>query len=296
MRPLDQLIVTNAAGMVKRLHEAQPLLRSAVTRIEVGSLCLNERPGNIGKTYHYDSDTGTSWNSKGLPSPALKESLAWLPEFRKRCNDAGKQLAVNFAPFTVNECGVLADALAECADVLVFNAGCGNVWENNQNKPIPFYCPDLLAESLDQITKVIYPRKVLVKGSPITDKPLLHRSAVAMVKSGVVDGVIAVNTLPGQRARLHGEEVLAFQESEGAEVKHVGGMAGTDLRPYALQTIEELAQYPELSIIACGGINSGPALNEFRKFPIAGFAVGTAFFENGARIFSAILAEAADVE
>ena len=296
---LSDMLVTNAAGMVKTEAEARALLNSAVTRITVGSITLEPRQGNLGENYYYSPKRRTAWNSRGLPNPGIEATIAWLGEFRKECNDAGKELAVSIAGFSPEECGELAGRVMPHVDATEFNGGCGNVWKDNKQKPIPSYFPELMGESLACIGREI--DKVDVKYSPVTDVTVVREGVRVMVGSKIVRRVTAVNTFPNQRDlrdEEHGEgEALAWRESEDADLKHLGGLSGAELLDVADETVTALlSMLPRtIPVIGCGGIFSGEDAMRSLDRGARGFAIGTAFFEHGPRIFSDVLEQASEL-
>ncbi len=295
---LAQLSVSNAAGMVKTRDDARKLLGSAATRIEIGSILLDERLGNTGDVYYVDEDTLTSYNAMGLPNPPFADTLAWLGDFLLEAADQGQQVVVNVAGSSPGEYATLIDRAQESADLFVVNAGCGNFWQDNVQKAIPSYHPELLAEILYAIErKVGRVRNVLVKISPVEAERLDTLIALAEViaASPIVSEVIGVNTKINQRGvKPDGSPALAFRESEGAELKHTGGMGGKLLKPEGLRVVGEMKRLlPEsIRVVGCGGIFNGRDLLEYAELGVSGIQVGTAFFRYGTKIFSDIFAEA----
>ncbi len=290
---LSRTVVTNAAGMVKTKEDAEKLLRSAVTRITVGSITLDPRIGNLGETYYHHPGKMTAWNSRGLNNPGIEATRLWLPEFRKKCHDADKELAVSFAGFSPDEYGLLLSQLLDVSDVQEPNAGCGNMWKGGVQKPIPSYNPELLEEVLwNMSNRMSAANHVSLKYSPVEDDETNRLNALAIEATGIVSEVIAVNTYPNQLGeREDGSAALAWRESEDAELKHTGGMSGLELLPYGLKTVKSLIGYlPEhVSVIGCGGIAVASDAKDYLSLGARGFAIGTAFFEQGPRIFSDVL-------
>lgn len=296
---LSQLSLSNAAGMVKTRADARKLLGSATTRIEIGSIMLDERPGNQGETYYLDEQTMASYNAMGLPNPApFADTLVWLGEFMVEAADQGQQTVLNVAGSTPAEYAEIIDRAQESADHFVVNAGCGNFWQDNAQKAIPSYHPELLAEILDAIcAKVGTIRNVMVKISPIEEDRVDTLIAVAEViaASPIVSEVIAVNTKINQRGvKPDGSPALAFRESQGAELKHTGGMGGKLLKPEGLRVVREMRRLlPDcIKVVGCGGIFGGRDLLDYVDLGASGIQVGTAFFTFGPKVFADILAEA----
>ena len=293
---LSTIILTNAAGMVKTEEDAEKLLDSAVTRITIGSITMLERPGNIGETYYYDEDTHTAWNSKGLDNPGFEQTMRWLPRFGDRCRAAGKEIALSIAGFNPDEYGDMAFRASSHVDLIEVNAGCGNIWDGGKQKAIPSYDPPLFRQILREVDDAVGERPmVTVKVSPVVNELIVPLAAAATAFSSVIE-LIATNTKPNQRStRPDGRDALAFQEVEGAEVKHVGGMSGADLAPDSKRVLEGLARAVDpmrIRLLACGGIEGGEHLLDRLERGAVGAAIGTAFFQSGARIFSDTYAEA----
>ncbi len=257
----ESLVITNAAGMVKTREQAQALLGSAVTRITIGSITKEPRAGNIGTRYYYDPVRKTAWNSVGLDNPGADSTALWLPQFRQECEDAGKVLCVSVAGFSPTEYADLAERFLPLADVVELNAGCGNVWKANEQKPIPSYHPTLLEEVLHVVgDRFTIPPLVTLKFSPVPDVDTIHAAAKVIENSGIVSEVIVSNTLPNQVGEHeNGKPVLAWRESEDALVKHVGGMSGAELLPLSEETGMTLYSMLPRSIrlTGCGGIFTG---------------------------------------
>ena len=298
MTRLQYAIITNAAGMVKTIEEARALLNSAVTRITLGSYTVAPRSGNLGETYYYDSEMETAWNSKGLNNRGIEELMTWLPDFYEECREADKQLAVSIAGFSPEEYAELARCVNEFCDLVEVNGGCGNIWKNNEQKPIVSYVPELLNEVLWQVSCATHHvRRLSVKISPV-DNELLPKLASVLRERSTVREVIGVNTMPNQKPAVdkRGKEHLAWRESEGAQTKHTGGMSGSSLRFDSARVQQGLQPLiPGIRYISCGGISDGRILAGRLKLGADGVAIGTTFFERGAKVFSNLLEEAADL-
>lgn len=297
MIALDEAILTNAAGMVKTLEQGRKLLNSAVTRITLGSYTLLPRVGNIEDNYYYDVVTGAAYNSKGLDNRGFLELLTWLPAFYEECRAAGKELAVSLAGFSPEEYGEMAAKVAPYCDRVEVNAGCGNVWLDSVQKPIPSYEPSLLHAVLQKVGSGVRQRPMVgVKVSPVPDHLIDPLARVLRSYPFVVEAV-GTNTEPNQSAkRPDGSEALAWREKEGSEVKHTGGMSGKLLKPAAMRVVGQLIDLvPRLKFIYCGGISSGQDFIDGLNLGAAGGAIGTAFFESSERLFQDVFIEASDI-
>lgn len=294
MKTIAQAIVTNAAGMLKTLEQARALLQSAVTRITIGSVTMLPRTGNQGVTYFYDSTTGTAWNSKGLDNLGIEELMTWLPDFYLEAKAAGKEVAVSLAGFTPQEYAFMAQRVQKYCDIIEVNAGCGNVWRNNEQKMPPSYSPDLLNDVLSRVeTALGFREMVSVKISPVEDELIPRLAGVIEEWSSVVE-IIGTNTMINQKPLpFLGKERLEWREDDDAEWKHTGGMSGAGLRPDSLRVFAQMRPLVRhLRYIYCGGVSAGQHLIHALEHGADGIAVGTAYFEEGPRIFSDIYEEA----
>ena len=69
---LSQIIITNAAGMVKTPDDVADLLRAeTLTHVTVGSITVDKRDGNPEPTFWTAPDGSYSLNSRGLPCLGL---------------------------------------------------------------------------------------------------------------------------------------------------------------------------------------------------------------------------------
>ncbi|MES2668723.1 MAG: hypothetical protein V4644_03490 [Patescibacteria group bacterium] len=296
---LQKVAVANAAGMVKSLEEASALLATDVTIVTVGSVKEESWPGNIGETYYFDPVSETAWNSKGIPTSGIAATLPWLSVFRHECRAAGKQLCVNIAGSSPKQYGDLAEELYSLVDLIEVNAGCPNLWGPGGQEPIASYDPELLSCILTEVENRITGKcRIAVKISPVGDE-LIPRLARLFERHELVTSVIAVNTLPNQEGtREDGSPALAFRTREGEQTRHQGGMSGSALKPHGLRVIGGLRDclgHSRIRLIGCGGIFTGRDAVDYLDEGADGFAIGTAFFERGPRIFSEVLAGAYEI-
>ena len=303
---LSSFSIGNAAGRVNRPgSDYDDLMRSAATEVTLGSLCLLRRHGNLGDTYWFDQETRTSWNSKGLPSPPIEETLAFLPCMKVQAESAKKTLVANFAGFSPTENATLLERLAPYSHVQEWNGGCGNVWGTEGQKPIPVYLPELFAANLAELARVARTRSVRCRvkvGVYDLDNPdeekLLTEIAWSIARAGFVNEIVVGNTRINQDPkRTDGAHALNFREAEGGEVRHVGGMGGRGVKSYTLPAVKAFRSLlpKDTRIVACGGIFEGSDLIEYAEAGATGFQIGTAYFESTPKIFSEVLQQAGEL-
>ncbi len=298
------LNIGNAAGMISwpdeivnpRLDEVEKLARSAATDITIGPMTVKPRSGNRGETYYYHPHEQWSLNSMGLPSVGMERFANIIAEAADIAHRHGKKLRVTVAGFTPIEYGFLTGtAYAYGADVVEENLGCPNVWgKDGEQKPIPSYNPRLVGEILRNVKRFLPLMRgtVDVKISPVPDTTL-NLLASTFNMAGCVGNVVAVNTIPNEdRLREDGRHALNFNGGN-----HLGGLAGKPLKEEMLRVIHTLRPMlsPSIGILSVGGIFNGKDAFDALKGGASGLQIGTAYREEGPRIFSDVLQELADI-
>jgi dihydroorotate dehydrogenase len=307
---LRTLRVGNAAGTVKSMADVERACRSeALTDITVGSITMAPRSGNVGTTYAYDPKTRASVNALGLTNPGLRWYIEHMPEMRKLTKKSAKRLRMSIAGFTPAEYGVLAQRVRYAgADEIEINLGCPNIWSaEGKQKPIISYDPQAVSEVLDEVRHCIGTSiPIGVKISPVPNATL-PGLLDAIVASGIVTDVVAVNTVPNRRMVIKGKPALRFRapdEPEYAPWNDVGGGAGTLVAEDCLRVLRYLQQNLPIGIkaIGVGGIMDGADAAEVVSLGACGFQCATAYLEgDGPRAmnrileeFSALISEPAD--
>lgn len=294
--------IGNAAGTAKYPRDTAALLRSAASRITVGSITRNPRVGNAGDVYFFDDVSRTSINAMGLPGPGLTSWLDALPALAAETHHCGKTLFASVSGFSTEEFAFLCIACAAVhgLDGIEINLSCPNIHGANGRKPILSYDPEAVNEVLSTIKRVFAGKsrpRIAVKISPV-EQELVPALARVFAQSGIVDEVVACNTVPDQQMKKGGgSEALAFRPSPEGEVKHTGGLAGAPLKRHSLRTVATLrALLPDnISITGVGGIFTGQDALDFIEAGAHDVQVGTGFLEYGPGIFSDILQQLADI-
>ena len=297
------LQIGNAAGMISwpegtvnlRLDEIERLAQSAATDVTIGPLTLEPRKGNKGETYYYHPVEQWSLNSKGLPSLGAKKFGPVIRQIAEIVHRYGKKLRVTVAAFSPLEYAVLtACAFENGADEVEENLGCPNVWgEDGTQKPIPSHHPRLVSAILHAVKGRLKAGQIVdVKISPVPDTTL-NLLAAAFHMAGCVANVVAVNTEPNvDRLRENGKHALDFNGGN-----HVGGLAGKPLKEEALRVVHTLRQIlsPSIGVTGVGGIFTGEDAFELLEAGANRIQIGTAFREEGPRIFSHVLQGLTDI-
>ncbi|MEK7628250.1 MAG: dihydroorotate dehydrogenase [Patescibacteria group bacterium] len=287
---IDDIRIMNAAGIVKVVSDVEPLLKTPVTDVVLGSITMIERQGEPEPTFWVSDDGSFALNRVGLRNPGSEYYRKHLPEIGRKVRDAGKELTVSLAGFSIGEYVSLAEiALEGGADAIELNLGCPNVWDGDsaEQKIIPSFDPDFLEQTVVNVwnyTQDLVP--LSLKLSPYSDPGLLRRVAKSPIMNEIVDAVVATNTLPNGIAYWGGKPVISGNG--------LAGVSGKVLKPVALGQVAQLrAALPgRVRVVGVGGISCGADVRDMVRAGAAAVQVGTHFFQYGPKVFGEILSEA----
>jgi dihydroorotate dehydrogenase (fumarate) len=258
----------NAAGTCRNGREVRELASSLSAAVVVGSVTLEPRVGNEGKTYW--SHPTYSINSLGLPNPGLAFYIDALPHMLRIVHDHGKPLIVSIAGFSVEEYAQLARTFAGIGvDIIEVNMGCPNIWQGKSQKAIG--CFDLMylrnvcmavTSALDQVTKPTGRRVSFgVKISPFSDPVELSKLGAILTElsemSDRIKFVTTSNTFPNS---------MAIDERGRPRLDPLfGGLGGPALKPISLGQVKQLREIlpKHFQIIGVGGVCSGKDIEEY---------------------------------
>lgn len=282
----------NGGGSVKRLTEVMDACKTPMTEIEVGSITMERRDGNVGDTYYFHPSDLWSLNALGLPNLGSQYYLNNLSEMVRHAHGAGKKLRANIAPFSPQECGHLAAMCFERGvDSVVINGSCPNIWDGGKRKALPALDPDG-ADALLDATKyhVGDLKRVWFKLAP-TDDMLLVSDLVKVFRSYSLTKLVCCNTKGGQRGvREDGKPALAFRAANDFTLQHEGGLAGSAIFKENITTASAfIEEMPEAEVIGLGGIFGGVDAEQYLKIGCVGVQTTTGYLQFGGKIFSEML-------
>ncbi len=296
---MEELHIMNAAGRIKKDDkDFKDLLRSAVTEITIGSLTMDERPGNSGEVFVILPD-GTSANSLGIPNQGIVGFGKELSRLANVIHEAGKLFRLNIAPIGIEDAKNLATlACGHGVDTLELNLGCPNVHSEGEHKPIFAYNLELTRSAVTAVKTVWGNAKLAVKLSPYENMGFSLMMA-ELIKECLSedDSVVLCNTKPDfSPTNTDGKFLLRAILPDG-NIVNAGGMGGTLVKKLSLQNIKIFRSVlPEaIRITGVGGISSGRDMLDFFNTGADAVQVGTAFFNSSAQIFSDILREFVDL-
>ncbi len=138
----------DAGGVVKKPEDLERMVKTGVGWAEGGTYTLEERYGNdrdpqtgefrinpetgqVVRIYHYNSRTGETHNSLGMPNKGADRVLEDIPGMINVADAHGKPFVANVAPVSndpVAESQELVRRFYEAGvDAVILNAGCPNV-------------------------------------------------------------------------------------------------------------------------------------------------------------------------
>lgn len=304
------LTLVNSAGTAKYPAQLDPLYRTPITSLLLGTTTLARRAGNPGTVYWCSSALGASQNAYGLPNPGMGEIYLMLRELVEIAHSHGKLLRISVLGYTHEEVALLVYRAALAGvDEIEINTSCPN-----EGKPGVLLCYDAKALK-DMLTLVVrcnslYHGTLIVKLGPFEDRQHLRecgsaiREAEALNLRGEtrrIDGVVLCNT---KRTTVRVENGVPVINSPDGYC----GEGGASLTETALQNVAWWAEdQPSLWVEGVGGIGMWPSILPRPDYAIGrqvaaflergarGVQIGTAYLEYGPGIFSTALEELAEV-
>ena len=254
-----------AAGANKTAYRVADYANLGFGGISVGTVTRHFREGN---TYRprigFLERDRAIYNSMGLNNDGVEAVAARVRSQIDRAHGRGLAIGISIAetPGILSEEEKLVDVV-EClshaydaADYIEINASCPNTGENRLDLDTRFI-ESLFREAIAFRNAQPARKAVYAKLSP--DMPEEALAATLEVLSNLgVNGVVLGNTYPtGKIAQLSTEaryEDLKVLRADGDK----GGFSGRPLYPNTYRmTAFAKSRFPQLSVIACGGIDHG---------------------------------------
>lgn len=276
--------VMNGAGPVKLPEDVLEVAKSDSAAIVVGSITVEQREGNKGKTLFIKGCH--TLNSIGMRNGGIAYYEKHLPEMVQIAHDHNKPLIVSVAGFSPQEYARLAESVLNCGvDGIELNEGCPNVWgEDGKQKHIASFDEDLTGEITRKVEESVgLEAWVAVKLSPFSDPFALKAIASVLSSSGLVKVVTSTNTFPNAYDFDNEEPVI--DPADG-----LAGMSGPALRPIGLGQVKQLRAIlpPRIAVIGVGGISMAQDVEDYLDDRVGACAVQvtTAYINFGSSIFT----------
>lgn len=251
----------NAGGVIKHVEDVEVIARSGVGWIEAGSYTLEPRKGNSPNgeiVYIYDTETGSTWNSLGMPNKGIDIVEKEIPLMQDIAKAHNKPLVINVAPVTddpISESLELVSRAYEAgADAVLLNAGCPNVVSADGGRhEILSHNPKMLFKALDALHDLVSKyNKIFLRVSPLENEEQIDKICRSINMAGTVSVVFTPNTWPNSKPPEHLDQL----EVPGG----MGGLSGpVTARNSFLQTVR-IAMRGKYDVVSCSGIMTGEEL------------------------------------
>jgi dihydroorotate dehydrogenase (NAD+) catalytic subunit len=271
--PSPILTAAGCAGVGRELSGFMDVAR--VGAITTKSITLEPRAGNPAPRL---AETPSGFvSSVGLQGPGidafLQRDLPWLLS-------RGARTIVSIAGPTARSYAALAARLSDAAGVTAIEVNLGCPDAENAGDPFAFD-PDAAARVIDAVRGgARYDIPVFAKLSPgVTDIVAIARACV----SAGCDGLTMINTLPGMVITPGlGHGVSAGDRPRWPALAGLhGGVSGPALRPVAMRCVWRVHEaFPDVPIIAAGGVAHGRDAFEFLLAGASMVALGTVLFHD----------------
>ena len=274
--------IYNTAGPADvTLEELEIIAKSKSSAITMKSCTLDPREGNPEPRYA-DLEFG-SINSMGLPNLGYKAYI----KFAKALKKHKKPIIASICGMTLEDNVTMFKAFNNSdADLIEFNPGS----PNTIGKPIIGYDSqelDRLLAAVSQVSK----KPFGVKLPPYFD--LVHYDQIALViKKYPVKFVTCVNSI--------GNGLVINPYTEQPLIKPKGGFGGISGKYIKFHALANVRRFWELfedkiPVIGVGGVYTGTDAFEFILAGASAVQIGTAFLQQGPRIFEKVQNELRDL-
>lgn len=285
--------LVNAAGSINGvsaeglLREVSDLAQTAIGAITVGSFTVPPQAGNEARfgapVYYYDAETGTTYNSMGLPNIGIEAAVRLSPALITRAHERGKIVISSASPTDAPELGssvsqavrLAYDLLGTDADLVEVNVSCPNVvTSDGGHKPMLGYDLESMEELITRLeAEVGDTGRLGLKLPPylsIENRLLVPKIAAMIRERRVFRFLVTSNTIPDQIPRhTDGRPILTAPEGKG-------GMSGPSTKAVGREQLILWRQHTNLDIISTLGVDSGQELH--RRLQLGANAAGGVTF------------------
>lgn len=255
--------ISNAAGTVKLIEQAERLAKAPVDEVVMGSFTLRPRIGNSGSVFAQGETY--SLNAIGLANPGI----GYIELSKAQLMRLEKPLVISIAGDDPTEYREMA-RICRFAYAVELNFGCPNLWSAaGWQKRIGTFDPLYVHEVIEQVRSALvdpeYMPQVRVKLSPISDPLLLSEVAGACEKAEVI---VACNTFPNGWA-------------PGALSTPYGGVSGPAMKPIVLGQVRQYVAHGFNNVIGVGGVQTAQDVKDYEAAGAIGVQVGTRYLAAG---------------
>lgn len=281
----DNPLLISAAGLCKSFDIDRILqLMGPSDGVVLGSFTWEQRNGNDGVCENFDNSL-FGLNSWGMPNGGRTSRPTGGDEPPELYQRYQQSLILSVAGFNPLEYDQLVRDMGHLAGVIELNFGCPNVRDDGAQHKIISFDPESIHQVLDLIGAFDPKQKIWVKLSPYSDPGLLKEVAAVIAAARrhngaeVVEAVVTCNTFPNGVGYTSDRRPALKTNQAG----RYGGISGHAMKPFSLsnaaQFVEQFAS-TEVSVIRCGGIDSGEDIWQSYDVGCEGVQIHTAMAAN----------------
>ena len=254
-----------AAGANKTALRVSDYANLGFGGVSVGTATRHFRKGNTHRPrVGFLEEDRAIYNSMGLNNDGVEVIAKRVSAQIASIHKSGMSVGISVAetPGLSSEKEKITDVLESFAiaypvgDYIEINAGCPNTGENRLDLDTQFI-EHLFSEIMKYRDSQSIRKAVYAKLSPDFSENQLLATVEVLVRSGV-NGVIVGNTFPTKKM---GELPMFAKYDELKVLRADGDKGGLSGRPLYLNTYSMTqfvkSRFPQLSVIACGGIDHG---------------------------------------
>ncbi|WP_185883027.1 dihydroorotate oxidase [Blattabacterium cuenoti] len=267
--------IMNASGAICRTDiELSNLLNSSSGAIVTKSCTKHPRKGNSYPRY-FEWNIG-SINSMGLPNYGIDFYLDFLE--RKKIT---KPVLISIAGRSIDEISFIIQKSNFCSKIsaLEINLSCPNLIEN-KNQGIVGYDFCVVSHFLEKIFR-FHEKPIGLKLPPYFRDIHIENMSLILNKFPI-SFITCINSIPNGIFIDVNKESTVIRPNKG-----FGGIGGSIIKPFALANVFKFYSFlrKEISIIGCGGIQSGKDMFEYILCGASAVQIGTQLIKEGISVF-----------
>lgn len=265
-----------AAGSNKTAEWIPEVANLGFGGVTVGTATRSYREGNTHRPrVNLIEDDRAMHNSMGLNNPGIELISKRVDEQLTKAHRNGLSVGISVAetPGIEDEEQKLEDLIDtfryayKAADYVEVNVSCPNTGEQRLDLDTRFM--ETMFGQIMKVRKQIPVRKaVYAKLSPDLTEPQLL-AILEVLRALEINGLVLFNTFPSDRAKFLNLQTASESLPVLTQAGGRGGMSGRPLYRNTFRAAEYIKnQYPEFSIMACGGIDHGAKVWDLMKMGV----------------------------
>ena len=265
-----------AAGANKTANRIKDYANLGFGGITVGTATRNFREGNTHRPrIGFLENDRAIYNSMGLNNDGIEAIAKRVDAQLMNAHKAGLSVGISVAetPGLTDEKEKLKDILESFAiaykagDYIEINVSCPNTGENRVDLDMHF-SEELFGEIMNFRNSQGIRKAVYAKLSPDMSERHLMAIMEMLVRTGV-NGVVVGNTYPTAKISELGTQTKREDLTPLRADGDCGGLSGRPLFENMMWNVKYIREhYPQMSVIACGGIDHGYKIYDLLKMGV----------------------------